>query len=421
MSSKEQIIEVESLPVDIQTGATYTIKQANPNSYTHGMFKYPCKFIPEIPRWGINTYLSEKRGVVFDPFSGSGTTLLEANVNGIDAYGTEIDDIAKLIIKVKTTVLGSEQLELLEQHYSEIINTIAQDDAEIFIPAIANLEHWFSENTINELGRMKVYIENIMDAHIRDFFKLCMVSIIKRVSNADDTSPKPYVSNKIIKIPPTVEKEFASIFCRYKQMMQELLHVEKMGNTEIVQGDALDFSVPFGIDLAITSPPYINAFDYARTMRLENLWLATLTEEMLREKKGQYVGTEKINTKKEKSELNILERSALLKVYYDQIVEQDEKRALIVKKFFEDMEDNLRCVYSQMNMGGKYVIVIGNSTIRKVNVESWRIIEEIANKMGFKTVQYFNYVIQNPYIRIPRKGMGGKISRDYVLVLEKGV
>ena len=61
MSGKEQIIEVESLPVDIQTGATYTIKQANPNSYTHGMFKYPCKFIPEIPRWGINTYLSEKR------------------------------------------------------------------------------------------------------------------------------------------------------------------------------------------------------------------------------------------------------------------------------------------------------------------------------------------------------------------------
>ena len=139
MLSKEQIIEVESLPVDIQTGATYAIKQANPNSYTHGMFKYPCKFIPEIPRWGINTYLSERGGVIFDPFSGSGTTLLEANVNGIDAYGTEIDDIAKLIIKVKTTVLGSRQLELLEQYYLEIINIIAQDDAEVFIPTITNL------------------------------------------------------------------------------------------------------------------------------------------------------------------------------------------------------------------------------------------------------------------------------------------
>ena len=156
-------------------------------------------------------------------------------------------------------------------------------------------------------------------------------------------------------------------------------------------------------------------------MRLENLWLATLTEEMLREKKRLYVGTEKINTKKEQTNLDVLDKSKLLKVYYDQIVQQDVKRALIVKKFFEDMEDNLRCVYNQMNIGGKYVVVIGNSTIRKINVESWKVIEEIAHKMGFRTVQYFNYAIQNPYIRIPRKGVGGKISKDYVLVLEKGV
>lgn len=421
MPNKEQIIEVESLPVDIQTGATYSIKQANPNSNTHGMFKYPCKFIPEIPRWGIRSFLPEKSGVIFDPFSGSGTTLLEANVNGIDAYGTEIDDIAKLIIKVKTTVLSLAQIELLEQCYSEIIDVISRNDANCFRPEIANLEHWFSENTINELGRMKVYIDHIIDEEVRDFFKLCMVSIIKKVSNADDTSPKPYVSNKITKTPPTVEKEFSAVFRRYKQMMLELLSVEKMGNTEIIPGDALKFSMPYGIDLAITSPPYINAFDYGRTMRLENLWMATLTEEKLREKKSQYVGTEKISTKKEKEDLTILKKSALLSKYYVQIAEQDEKRALIVKKFFEDMEKNLCSVYRQMNMGGKYVIVIGNSTIRKVNVESWKVIEEIANRIGFKTIQYFNYIIQNPYIRIPRKGMGGKISKDYVLVLEKGI
>lgn len=421
MPDKEQIIEVESLPVDIQNGSTYLIKQANPNSYTHGMFKYPCKFIPEIPRWAINSFLSCKKGVIFDPFSGSGTTLLEANINGIDAYGTEIDDIAKLIIKVKTTVLDERQTNCLEQKYSELMGVISQSDAKAFRPRIDNLEHWFCESTINELGRMKVYIDNIYDADVRDFFRLCMVSIIKRVSNADDTSPKPYVSGKVKKIPPTVEKEFTSVFRRYKQMITELSGIENLGRTNIIDGDALKFLVPEKIDLAITSPPYINAFDYGRTMRLENLWMATLTEEKLREKKSLYVGTEKINVKQEKSELAILEKSSLLKSYYYDIVEKDEKRALIVKKFFEDMQDNLNSVYGQMNAGGKYVIVIGNSTIRKVNVESWKVIEEIANDIGFKTIQYFNYIIQNPYIRIPRKGMGGKISKDYVLVLEKGV
>lgn len=421
MPDKEQIIEVESLPVEVKCGATYSIKQANPNSYTHGMFKYPCKFIPEIPRWAIKAFLPERRGVIFDPFSGSGTTLLEANTNGINAYGTEIDDIAKLIIKVKTTVLDSEKIELLEQEYLAIMKIILQNEAVSFRPDISNLEHWFSESTRNELGRMKVYIDRIADEDVRDFFKLCMVSIIKRVSNADDTSPKPYVSNKIVKIPPTVEKEFTSVFRRYKQMLIELLSIEKMGKTNILEGDALDFTVPVGIDLAITSPPYINAFDYVRTMRLENLWMGMLTEETLREKRSQYVGTEKINVKKGKNDFSIFEKSSLLKGYYQQIVEQDEKRALIVKKFFEDMEMNLHRVYDQMNIGGKYVIVIGNSMIRKVNVESWKVIEQIASVSGFKTIQYFDYIIQNPYIRIPRKGMGGKISKDHVLVLEKGV
>ena len=39
MFSEEQVINVEFLPNDIVDGATYIIKQSNPNSYTHGMFK----------------------------------------------------------------------------------------------------------------------------------------------------------------------------------------------------------------------------------------------------------------------------------------------------------------------------------------------------------------------------------------------
>ncbi len=419
MSGKEQIIEVESLPEEIIKGATYSIRQANPNSYTHGMFKYPCKFIPEIPRWGINSYLDDENRIIFDPFSGSGTALLEANLHGYHAFGAEIDDIAKLITKVKTTPLDQEKMLTLDRHFKNIMEVIQQENSDCFRPDINNLEHWFSADAIHALGCMKVYIENVEDVCVRDFLKLCMVSIIKRVSNADDTSPKPYVSNKVIKVPPTVEKEFTSTYRRYRQMMMELSTVGNLGKTEMVDGDALRFSLPVKIDLAITSPPYINAFDYGRTMRLENLWMQTLTEEGLREKKKLYVGTEKIDVKKEKNRLDILEKSNLLKRYYDEIGKIDEKRALVVKKFFEDMEINLHGVYENLHVGAKYIIVIGNSSIRRIHVESWKVIEQVAHAVGFSTVQYFSYVIQNPYIRIPRKGMGGKISRDYVLVLER--
>jgi DNA modification methylase len=85
-------IIVESLPNDIEFGGSYIIAQANPNTYTHSFFKYPCRFIPEIPRWAIQKYLTGVESAsVFDPFAGSGTTLLESVINDYEAYGTEID------------------------------------------------------------------------------------------------------------------------------------------------------------------------------------------------------------------------------------------------------------------------------------------------------------------------------------------
>lgn len=415
-------IIVENLPNDIEIGRTYIIDQPNPNSYTHSFFKYPCRFIPEIPRWAIKKYLPKNEGgSVFDPFAGSGTTLLESIINGFEAYGTEIDDIAKLIIKVKTTPLTEEKLDEISYEFKKIVTNIDMSQPPKELPGINNLSHWFTEDSILKLSELRNNINNIKDKDIRDFFNVCFVSIIKRVSNADDISPKPYVSNKVIKTPPETVKEFSTTFERYLERLKELSNLDITKKAEIINGDALNFEFRGLFDLAITSPPYINAFDYARTMRLENLWLDTTTEEGLRKKKRDYVGTELIKTTEEEKNLKILDKSKILKSYYNQISEKDKKRALIVKKFFEDMERNLKNVYKYLKPDGHYVIVIGNSLIRKVEVESWKVIQEISKLVGFETEIYFNYLIQNPYIRIPRGNRGGKIKVDHVLVLKKEV
>lgn len=413
-------IIVESLPKDIEFGGSYIIAQSNPNTYTHSFFKYPCRFIPEIPRWAIQKYLTGvQNGSVFDPFAGSGTTLLESVINDFEAYGTEIDNIAKLIIKVKTTPFTKDKLDEIANEFNRIITNIDTSQKPQRLPGINNLNHWFTEDAIVKLSGIKMNIDSIDDKDIRDFFKVCFVSIIKRVSNADDVSPKPYVSNKVIKNPPETIKEFSSTFTKYFEGIKELSNLGLTKKARIINGDALNFEFDGLYDLAVTSPPYINAFDYARTMRLENLWLDTMTENELREKKKDYVGTESIKVAEEEKNLEILEKSVILKSYYNQIFEKDKKRALIVKKFFEDMEGNLKNTYKYLKPGGHYMIVIGNSSIRKVEVESWKVIQQLSELVGFKTETYFNYLIQNPYIRIPRKNKGGKINVDHVLVLKK--
>ncbi|WP_346867571.1 DNA methyltransferase [Clostridium sp. UBA1353] len=418
---ENQPIVVENLPLQIIEGSSYSIAQPNPNSFTHGYFKYPCKFIPEIPRWAIRAYSKDENDIVFDPFSGSGTTLLESLINNRNAYGTEIDGIAKLIIKVKTTFLSEEKIDKTNSLFNSIIERISDEDIAPLIPEINNITHWFSEENINKLGKLRKLIEQIDDIDIRDFFKVCFVSIIKKCSYSDDISPKPYVSSRIKKIPAEPVIEFSNTFDRYIEGMKELSKLNTKKETTIVDGDALKVKFSSEVDLVITSPPYINAFDYGRTLRLENLWLGILTEEELRIKKKYYVGTEKVVIKEEEEKLNILEDSKLLRDYFEKINSIDKKRALIVKKFFDDMKTNLIEMHRILKSGGYYCIVIGNSSIRNVEVESWKVLGDISLAVGYTVETYFSYIIQNPYIRIPRSGKGGKINSDYVLVLKKNI
>lgn len=414
-----EIISVKNLPMNPEENGIYYIEQSNPNTHTHGFFKYPCKFIPEIPRWSIKKYGNKNNMNIFDPFAGSGTTLLEGIILGNDTYGTEIDLVAKKIIKAKTNIFSMKDIQEIKEIYKKIIYNVENEDTVVYIPKINNLNHWFNNENLEILGKLKTSINKINNEDIKLFFEICFISIIKKVSNADDSSPKPYVSRKIIKTPPDALSEFKKIYLRYLVMEQEMV-VENIDNSStIIEGDALDFKTDIKFDLAVTSPPYINAFDYPRTMRLENLWLETIDEDMIRKSKKEYVGTEQIKVKEEINNLDILNKSLILKEIYYQIVEIDLKRALIVKKFFEDMEKNLISVNRSLKENGYYVIVIGNSTIRKITVPSWEIIREIALENGYSYETNFSYVIRNPYIRFPRNNKGGKINSDSVLVIKK--
>lgn len=413
-----EIIKVKALPIDIKPEAVYNIEQNSPNTFTHSFFKYPCKFIPEIPRWAISKYVHSENCDIYDPFSGSGTTLVEAALMGHYSYGSEIDATAKLITRTKSTRLSSAQLRYLENLKRSILSYASDENNEGTIARINNIEHWFPTATIQELARLKFFIEQITDEAIKEFCLVCFASIIKRVSYCDDISPKPYVSSKISKNPEAAIKAFDNIFDRYLHLIKEYSGTEAVRPT-LLPGGALGLDEVERFDLAITSPPYINAFDYARSMRLENLWLGYESEESIRNSKKTYVGTESVEQLKLFGKEKYLRESTLLHSYLDRIITVDKKRAAITNRFFTDMKRNLELVHKALKPGCRYIIVIGNSSIRKVNVESWKVLAEIAQKVGFTNELHFSYYIKNPYIRIPREGQGGKINEDHILVLKK--
>src|SRR5262249_40798979 len=93
------------IPTDLAAGAFLSLKRKQPlKIYSLGF--QPAKTIPEIPRWFFRKYLPAPSAVVLDPFSGSGTTLLEAILHGHKASWVDYHPLSRLICRVKTTAFS---------------------------------------------------------------------------------------------------------------------------------------------------------------------------------------------------------------------------------------------------------------------------------------------------------------------------
>jgi site-specific DNA-methyltransferase (cytosine-N4-specific) len=110
----------------------------------HAIHPYPAKFIPQIPRALIELFHSGDGRPVLDPFCGSGTTLVEAKIAGIDAVGIDLHPLATLIAKVKTTPLTVDLLKVGKAVCSAAKDTVMGGAAAV--PDIPNLDHWFQRH-----------------------------------------------------------------------------------------------------------------------------------------------------------------------------------------------------------------------------------------------------------------------------------
>jgi len=422
---------VNKIPNNPKKGSTFVIQCNGITNYTHSIFKYPCKFIPQIPEWFINKYKSNKTeqyGLI-DPFMGSGTALVEASVAKIPSYGIDVDPLGILLSKVKTTTLTNKELRIIKTFYNNFnknFNKTNKKQIENYIPSLSNLDHWFSKKAILDLATIKFLIyQNYKinkNKKIKNFLLITFASIIRKVSFADEQSPKPYVSTKIKKIPSDVKQAFLYHLCKNIKSITKYSKKVKNTNVKIIGWDARKINnkeiLAKKIHLAITSPPYINAFDYVRSLKLENYWIDSFDEKNLSIYYKKQIGTEKISSKQYKSSLpkfgiKVLDDS-LKKIY-----KVDQKRAHVINDFFISMSKNLKEIYKILLKDGYYCIVIGDSKIRNIEISSSKILKFIAKDIGFKLENEFSYIIRNRYLRIPRKGKGGLVTTDNIIIFKK--
>lgn len=406
-----------SLPID--RGQRFLFISYDQTRGSHGIHKYPAKFFPELPRWLIHKF-SKPGDVILDPFMGSGTTNVEAMLLSRHSVGIDVDPFARFLTKVKTTKLNVDEL---EESTDFLLNSLIKFDPKNInqkdLPIFPYRDNWFNKEILYELAYIKKLIKiSRFSDEIKDFQKICLSSIIRSVSNADNNCTRTVIRKKLNKniFPSLALTKFAETVLLNSYRMTEFSSISETNvSVEIPNdNDARNILYPANyFDLAITSPPYANAVDYPRTHQLEMYWLG-LANGSLTTMKKEHIGTESVSSQNYKYLHRIELREA------DKIIEGifkiDPRRSYIAYKYLVDMEDNLKKVKSVLRKNAKYIIVVGNNKIRGHNFENWKYLISLSERVGFKVKNFFGSEIIKHFIKVPREE---RINTDWIIELEK--
>ncbi len=410
------------------TDSTWDFRNADTKEYTHCYHAYPAMMIPQVARRLIKNYGSGAK-TLFDPYCGTGTSLVEANLQNINAIGTDLNPLARLIAITKTTEIDLQTLDLYLRDFDEKIfnNQFGiQDSYSIVLPNFNNIDFWFSKTTQTKLAIIQNFIDNIDRPEIKKFFLIAFSETVRESSLTKKGEFKliRIPKNKMIKFNPDSFKIMLSKLYRNRIGLKHFLLSKHNGATSSI----FDFNtvnnipkeiLPKGsVDIVITSPPYGDSrttVAYGQYSRLANQWMGI--------KEASKV--DKILMGGVKYETNFSHNSNDLKIILQEIEKQDLKRANEVKSFFIDYKNSITNVSKTIKKNGYSCYVVGNRTVKGINIPMDLITRDFFESNGFTHIET---VIRNiPNKRMPSKNSPTNIKgvksstmkNEYIVVLKK--
>ena len=261
---------------------------------THSIHRYSGKFIPQIASNAIKL-LTNEGDLVFDPYCGSGTTLLECAINKRKAIGLDLNPLAVLISKVKVTPVPINQLnsfrdELIEQispifqgtsNQTSLFDHNKRDLKDIMLsikeePKWSDtfFKKWFQDNIRAELIWIFKQIKSFKKQELQNIALVAFSDILRKSSNAHSSYPNVMFDKNKRQVPPAAP----NFIRRLDEVISAVATLEPMINNKFLPKITLGSarSVPYAsesFDAVITHPPYIGSVPYAEYGLLSLKWL----------------------------------------------------------------------------------------------------------------------------------------------------
>lgn len=404
----------------------WSFREANTKEYTHCYHTYPAMMIPQVARTLIQEYKPQgKCDLLFDPYMGSGTSLVEASLANMNSIGTDLNPLARLISKAKTTIYEVKELEDEFQEIQSYLFFFSFSDIKIKdknFERISNYDFWYSKDSLLKLSYISQLIEEY--SQNRDFFNVALAETVREVSFTRNGEFKRFrmKEDKIKTFHPDVFGIFEEKVLRNLKGLIDYKAV--VGETTVC---IYDFNSTLGIpqsivgnesvDMVVTSPPYGDSrttVAYGQFSRWANEWFSFDNAHNL---DSLLMGGQKCSQKLFLTETIDKE----LQCIYD----VDIKRYYEVVSFLNDYWFSIQNVANTVRKGGVVCYVVGNRNVKGVQIPLDYFTAETFERCGLHHVT--TLVREIPNKRMPSKTSPTNISgvkvdtmsNEYIVILEK--
>ncbi|MEI0595697.1 DNA methylase [Brachyspira pilosicoli] len=450
----------------------WDFKNENTKEYT--IHNYPAVMVPPISRNIINIVKQIMEvDSLLDPFSGSGTVLVEGMLANIKTvYGNDINPLAIFISKVKTNKLDIYELKKEVSVLLENINNDYKKNIDFYegadeyckkslditskngwgdnapkylreyiklnkinfeVPDFKNIGYWFKPRVILQLQMIKNHILTIKKENIRNFVFVAFSELVRIVSNRRKGEFKMFrmLPAKVESFNPDVLKEFTYILENNIKKMHSFVEVCKNNKSnskvKIFNNNVIDlFCIPdLSIDLVITSPPYGDSrttVAYGEYSRLSLQWLDLFE---LSQKEIMMLDKRLMGGVKFRNGFEFSIPSKTLNKSLKSIKNIDLERAGDVYSFYLDLEKAISSISNKTKKGGYQFWVVANRTVKGELLKTDKIITEIASKYNMDYVYTINRNIINkvmPSLNSPTNIAGKKsetMCNEHIVILRK--
>lgn len=390
---------------------------ASTSYLTHSIYYYPAKFIPQVVKYCIDNY-TQRNDWIIDPFAGSGTVALEANLAHRNAFLLDLNYLLNHIIPIK---IPSTKNRLEYSVLSKKLQQVFSNETE-FTPDWSNIAYWYPPQILEVLKKYWAGQKKLDKDLYAMIIQSALVKASKRFSFAEHKTPKLFKSKqKNNEIQNLLTRDWkkelnhviSSISIETLDRVNQYIEYTKNNQAKLIYYCGVDSATypitkEIEFDCLITSPPYLQAQEYIRTSKLDLYWLG-YTEEQVKQISKLEIPYRKTDTIIETKTLNEIRESLHVKGLTD-----------ILNAYFYYTIKALENATNTLKKGGKACIFVGNPKVDGIEVETWKVISEYFETKNFHFIAVYEDRIKTRQLFKARNNKNPSgMKSEYLLVIEK--